>query len=145
MVSHTIKEKARRAVMVALYYNEIERPGACSVCRAETKVEAHHEDYDKPLDVIWMCRKCHVALHVKNRGIVKPPKGRTYKTGGGRLKLKSWAKRYGIKQLADDLGVHQSSVYGWISGSMTPSTGHCVAILEKAGRKLKLSDIVDGY
>lgn len=26
-------------------------------------VEAHHEDYSKPLEVIWLCRECHLELH----------------------------------------------------------------------------------
>ncbi len=30
----------------------------CSDC-GETKVEAHHEDYSKPLDVEWLCKKHH--------------------------------------------------------------------------------------
>lgn len=30
----------------------------CCVCGAE-KVQAHHEDYSKPLEVKWMCFKCH--------------------------------------------------------------------------------------
>jgi len=34
----------------------------CVVCR-NPKSEAHHEDYSKPLDVIWLCRRCHRAWH----------------------------------------------------------------------------------
>lgn len=34
----------------------------CEVCGAE-KVEAHHLDYSKPLDVMWLCRKHHANLH----------------------------------------------------------------------------------
>lgn len=37
-------------------------PQPCEKC-GETKVEMHHEDYDKPLEVIWLCRICHMDLH----------------------------------------------------------------------------------
>lgn len=29
----------------------------------ETKVDAHHNDYSKPLEVIWFCRIHHIQLH----------------------------------------------------------------------------------
>ena len=29
-----------------------------------SKVESHHEDYMKPLEVKWLCRAHHRALHV---------------------------------------------------------------------------------
>ncbi len=38
----------------------IKRP--CKVC-GNKKVEAHHEDYSKPLEVEWLCRKHHTELH----------------------------------------------------------------------------------
>jgi len=38
----------------------------CEVC-GEVKTEAHHEDYDKPLDVTWLCRRCHCAFHRKKK------------------------------------------------------------------------------
>ena len=34
----------------------------CLFC-GEFKVHAHHRDYSKPLDVIWLCPKCHHRLH----------------------------------------------------------------------------------
>jgi rubredoxin len=34
----------------------------CLFCGVE-KVHAHHRDYSKPLDVIWLCPKCHHRLH----------------------------------------------------------------------------------
>lgn len=37
----------------------IEQP--CEVCGG--KAEMHHEDYDRPLDVRWLCRKHHMAEH----------------------------------------------------------------------------------
>lgn len=36
----------------------------CVVC-GETKVQAHHHDYSKPLDVVWLCRKHHLETHGK--------------------------------------------------------------------------------
>ena len=36
----------------------------CEVC-AETKVEAHHDNYSKPLDVRWLCRPHHLEHHGK--------------------------------------------------------------------------------
>jgi hypothetical protein len=33
----------------------------CCVCGG--KAQAHHEDYSKPLDVIWLCPRHHSAVH----------------------------------------------------------------------------------
>lgn len=38
----------------------------CAVC-GELKAEAHHEDYSKPFDVLWLCRKHHSQLHLERR------------------------------------------------------------------------------
>ncbi len=37
----------------------------CSNCHSKTKIQAHHCNYDKPLEVIWLCRPCHAAIHRK--------------------------------------------------------------------------------
>lgn len=34
----------------------------CVKC-GSLNAEAHHEDYSKPLEVIWFCRKCHLKEH----------------------------------------------------------------------------------
>jgi len=34
----------------------------CVRCGA-VKVEGHHEDYDKPLEVTWLCTPCHKQRH----------------------------------------------------------------------------------
>lgn len=38
----------------------------CVKC-ADPKSEAHHEDYDKPLDVVWLCSICHHQRHQEIR------------------------------------------------------------------------------
>ncbi len=37
----------------------------CEVCEAD-KVDAHHDDYSKPLEVRWFCRRHHKAHHLTN-------------------------------------------------------------------------------
>ena len=36
----------------------------CVIC-GNKKSEGHHEDYSKPLEVIWLCRLHHAELHRK--------------------------------------------------------------------------------
>ncbi len=40
--------------------------GDCEGCPAtpeDTKIQGHHNDYSKPLDVTWFCRPCHGRHH----------------------------------------------------------------------------------
>ena len=38
-------------------------PGPCKICGSEEDIQAHHEDYSKPLEVEWLCGSCHRDLH----------------------------------------------------------------------------------
>lgn len=46
--------------------------GPCSVCGAH-KIEGHHPDYTKPLEVIWLCDYHHKEEHKKIRDIKRAP------------------------------------------------------------------------
>ena len=39
-------------------------PRRCQSCNGRLNVQAHHEDYSKPLDVLWLCASCHRLIHV---------------------------------------------------------------------------------
>jgi transcriptional regulator with XRE-family HTH domain len=58
---------AHRRVKKALVEGALTRPGACEVCGScVRRVEAHHDDYAKPLDVRWLCEKHHRQWHLAN-------------------------------------------------------------------------------
>lgn len=45
----------------------------CEVCGVKYS-EAHHDDYSKPLDVIWLCPKHHAERHVMLRDKIRREK-----------------------------------------------------------------------
>jgi len=59
------RHKVNALVQYALRKGILKK-GVCAVCGA-TEVVGHHEDYDKPLDVIWVCVKCHAELDKRKR------------------------------------------------------------------------------
>ncbi len=58
---HSARDKVRKAVLSG----KLIKPEACSACDDRVKLQAHHEDYDNPLEVVWLCKKCHWKLHTK--------------------------------------------------------------------------------
>ena len=55
---HPDRASARRAVNNAVRDGRLTRH-PCAVCGATERVQAHHADYSKPLDVEWLCFKHH--------------------------------------------------------------------------------------
>lgn len=57
------KIKARNNLRYAVYSGKIIRPDKCQICFNSGRVQGHHEDYSKQLQVIWVCQKCHKNIH----------------------------------------------------------------------------------
>lgn len=55
------RQIAHNAVLNAIRTGKLER-SPCVRC-GENKSIAHHEDYDKPLEVMWLCQPCHKQRH----------------------------------------------------------------------------------
>lgn len=68
------KARARAELKRAVREGRVQRK-PCQVC-GDPRSDGHHHDYSKPLDVEWMCFKCHRAEHgqVSLSGYVSPVK-----------------------------------------------------------------------
>jgi len=63
------KYKANSSVGNAVRDRRLFKPDIYSMCGMKpTRLHGHHEDYSKPLEVIWVCSICHKKLHSKRRG-----------------------------------------------------------------------------
>lgn len=65
------KMKAKRAVRSAIECGGLVRPSVCQQCGTtpppmrdgRSPIQAHHDDYSKPLEVRWLCVRCHINEH----------------------------------------------------------------------------------
>ena len=62
-IKYRDKYLARNKVRYAIKAGELNKPDFCSLCGCICIPEGHHEDYLKPLEVIWLCSACHHAVH----------------------------------------------------------------------------------
>lgn len=58
---HREHQLARMKVYHAVKTGKLQKK-PCQRC-SEIKVQAHHDDYDKPLEVLWLCIPHHKKLH----------------------------------------------------------------------------------
>ena len=59
----TQKYRARDVLRHAVASGRIKKPSLCSVCAMGGRIEGHHDDYEKPLEAIWLCQVCHRKRH----------------------------------------------------------------------------------
>lgn len=72
-------DQAQNLVERALDKGVLTRPTQCETCKKTPKpfkdgrsaIQAHHCDYNKPLEVMWLCQKCHHDWHKKNTAIAR--------------------------------------------------------------------------
>ena len=58
-----LKKRAQSAVNHAIRDGKLLKPTECSECNATGTIQAHHCDYSKPLEVMWLCQICHIDWH----------------------------------------------------------------------------------
>lgn len=70
-------ERAHDKLEKAVASGKLVNPGTCENCSADYRfsdgrsgIQAHHDDYNKPLLVRWLCQKCHHAWHRENAAML---------------------------------------------------------------------------
>lgn len=66
-------ESARWAVNNAIRIGKMIKPHGCKRCGKSTRsrlLHAHHPDYSKQLDVVWMCAQCHAVTHMLEKALL---------------------------------------------------------------------------
>lgn len=68
-----VRKITKNKLEKAILYGKMERKYVCENCGASgnfkdgrSMVQAHHPDYNKPLEVMWLCQKCHHEWHKNN-------------------------------------------------------------------------------
>lgn len=58
-----IRAKAHRDLSRAVMEKKIIKPEHCQLCGKNKPLDGHHNDYTKPLQIVWVCRLCHRKIH----------------------------------------------------------------------------------
>ncbi len=53
-------DKLKQAIIKGL----IHKPSKCALCGKKGRINGHHEDYDSPYKVCWVCSSCHKKIHL---------------------------------------------------------------------------------
>lgn len=59
------RKNAQQIAERAIKKSVIVKPKTCCICGMETKLYAHHPNYNEPLNVIFLCCSCHNKIHHK--------------------------------------------------------------------------------
>lgn len=70
------RHRAYSIVEEAIKNGELIRPDVCSKCGKNDDIVAHHDNYSRPLDVVWLCISCDRQLHadLRRKSSVRPKK-----------------------------------------------------------------------
>jgi len=72
-------DRAQNLAEQAINAGVLARPNVCSKCGGtgprykdgRSGIHGHHDDYNKPLDVRWLCQPCHLRWHRENKPIMR--------------------------------------------------------------------------
>src|SRR5262245_9654998 len=130
--------KKRSDVMWAQHRKDhrIFAPRYCSECRAANwrrPLRAHHEDYAKPFDVVWLCGTCHYRRHeelkrVPQSGYRHEPEQRASRNHRQSRRDRELTRRLRVvletrraREVAEACQVNERTVRNWRDGNLPNS------------------------
>jgi DNA-binding NarL/FixJ family response regulator len=110
-----LASRAQKAVRQAIKKGRLIRPTICEQCHQQRYIRAHHDDYSKPLEVRWLCTRCHSLLVCDNHkpkktGICNDGRGNRPKTERNNQILQFAGKGYRQKSIARIFHMKESAV-----------------------------------
>ncbi len=76
LMARSQKIRCREIAAYAEKVGWLKRPKKCQGCGDQVKLDRHHERYDEPLEVTWLCTRCHSRIEgAKRRRKSKGSKG----------------------------------------------------------------------
>ncbi len=108
-------ERARSKVYRLIKGGKLIRASVCEKCLRESYTIPHHSDYDKPLEVIWLCPSCHAKLECpshqpRKRGRCDDGRGNRTKTERNEKIWNYWQKGYRQVSIAKMFKMKESAV-----------------------------------
>jgi hypothetical protein len=61
------KPIAKSMAREAYKKGKLQKPLFCEYCGQVKSLDRHHPNYKKPLQIVWLCRKCHATEHAKTK------------------------------------------------------------------------------
>lgn len=61
---HPKEVRVRSIIAYAIRRGKLSKPLLCSICGRGGRINAHHDDYDMPFEIRWVCSSCHKKIHL---------------------------------------------------------------------------------
>ncbi len=88
------KHRCRSLLNYAVRTGKVKVPTSCQRCeQSDSRLEAHHDDYERPLDVMWVCPPCHAIVHPHHPYATYPALSESLKAETARRKATEYKQR----------------------------------------------------
>ena len=132
------KARARQLVAWALENHILSKPTKCEWCGKEVDwIEAHHHDYNKPMLVEWVCKRCHHVYHKR-----KSPKARKEAKQRYNMLMKK-RRRYAARQYKNRIKNAEALLDSKERG-YDPHMLHMLSIKQEIENDTKAKDATSG-